>query len=552
MYPKDMLKLILTILLFLLFPLKLSHAQIVEKVTINYMEATANDDIGGVDVSGYVFVSDADNNPVDGLNKESFIVTQDGQPIEIESVELAKDPITVIIVIDTSGSMDAKVKDDRTALDFAKDAAVEFIDGLRPEDQVAIYSFSSKDKGNLHHDLTTNHESAKSAVQSINLGEYGTCLYDASMEAIKRSAEVTKGRRAIIVLTDGRDSTEKVDTSCNISSHDDVIDKAIKPTSRVPLFTVGFGKVNESVLKKMATETGGRSLIAPEATELDNLFNSISNQLKNQYLIKYHTEVASDEHSVVVRVGEELDESGVFIPASKTPVDTPDTSPIQEEVSFLEQYGLFVGIGAILLIIIIGLIMFFASRKEKEEEYPEYDYDETEFISQDTMMGTGVDPFRTMDDHVTATSGGHQMAMSSARLDVIEGMNVVSGDSFPITNNPTTIGRNEGGIINDIDIPDKPISRRHAEISQSGGRFTIRDKGSRYGTTVNGQDVSSIDREINNGDIIGIGTRTKLRFVVSSSGGATQDPFATMDSGSGDPFATMDTGDDPFRTMDEV
>ncbi len=646
MYPKNILKLTLTILLFSFFSFFVSHAQQVENIAINYIEATANDDIGGVDVSGYVFASDANGNPIYGLNRESFVVIQDGQPIEIESAEIAKDPITIIIAIDTSGSMALPVQGGRTALDFAKEAAVNFIQTLTEEDQVAIYSFSFREQIILHQELTIDHGAAINAVHSVNWGEYAhTCLYDGAIRAIETSLEVPTGRRAVIILTDGVDSTDIAGEECSINTQGDVIDKATNSTSKVPLFTVGFGEIDEDVLTKMAKDTGGRSLIAPEATELNSLFGSISNQLKNQYLIKYHTEVASGEHSVVVKVGNISDDSRVFIPTSKVAVvaeptrgptathtpapeltlnlpgslkintpkegmltipvevfpedqverfalyidqqrieekhlppfdkfeitmsdfepgerayrievtdksgksqtregkitiperDAPATQatpvPTESEQTLMEQYGLFIAIAVILLIIIIGLIAFFTSRK-KEEEIPEYEPDATEFISEDA--GVGPDPYSTMDNAMPG--GGHQTAMSSsAHLEVIEGMNVVSSNSFPINRNPITIGRNEGGVINDIDIPDKSVSRRHAEISQSGGRFTIRDKGSRYGTTVNGQGVSSAGGEINNGDTIGIGRRIKLKFVDSSSGGT--DLFATMDTNFDDPHRTM-------------
>jgi VWFA-related protein len=298
------------------------HAQEPEinDVTINYLEAQP-DEFGNVTISAYVSVSDENGRPITSLNQDNFVVIEDSQEVLLSKLEPAVDPISLVIVVDTSGTMASVGSDGRLAIDAAKQAIVPFISALSPDDQVAIYSFN--DEVILGQDITVDHGAAINAVNSLNYKDYGhTCLYDALFQAVKKSAEAPQGRRALIVLTDGVDETGY--GPCSVHTMGDVIDAATTATIKVPIFAIGFGKnINERELERMANLTGGRGLTAPDATELNVLFASIGDQLKNQYHFSYLTQAVSGEHSVVAKVkanngtqGE--DERRVFVPPSGT------------------------------------------------------------------------------------------------------------------------------------------------------------------------------------------------------------------------------------------
>ncbi|HJX33982.1 MAG TPA: FHA domain-containing protein, partial [Desulfatiglandales bacterium] len=128
-----------------------------------------------------------------------------------------------------------------------------------------------------------------------------TRLYDTVLEAVKKASEIPKGRRAVVMLTDGKD--EKGDGTCSIHSLNDVIDAATTKTIRVPIYTIGVGpQVDAKELGRMASLTGGRSMIATSLSELPGFYRLIADQLKNQYLVRYITHSPSGEHSLVIKV----------------------------------------------------------------------------------------------------------------------------------------------------------------------------------------------------------------------------------------------------------
>ncbi len=302
------------------FTITVTRAQTpLENVTINYLEATP-DDNGQVIMSVYVAVSAADGQPLTNLSKDNFTILEDGKPIDRDSmaVAVAADPITIILAMDISGSMAKAGKDGVLAIDSAKQAATTFTEKLSDGDQIAIYSFSNQVK--LQQDFTLDHNLAiNQGINPLIYTDFGqTCLYEALLKAVKKSAEIQRGRRAVIVLTDGDDTTSK--DFCNGSTLQDVLDEATVSTLKVPIFTVGFGEINEQELSRLAQQTRGRSLIAADSSALEGLFTSISNQLRNQYRVSYPTQTASGEHMIVVKVeaggSQNQDNRQVFVPVS--------------------------------------------------------------------------------------------------------------------------------------------------------------------------------------------------------------------------------------------
>ena len=277
-----------------------SLGQSVRQVTVNYIEALSAPDQAGNKVSAYVTVSSSDQKTVQGLSLSDFKVLEDGIETAMQAVSQTDEPMSVVLAIDTSGSMLAKEKSGKTSMEAAKEAAVEFISMLGDDDKVALFSFDNDT--NLHLDFSIDHEASIEAVKGLSARYMAaTRLYDTVLESVKKAAEIPKGRRAVVILTDGKD--EKGDGTCSIHSFNDVIDAATTKTIRVPIYTIGVGlQVDAKELGRMASLTGGRSMLAASLSELPGFYRLIAEQLKNQYLIEYITHSPSGEHSLVIKV----------------------------------------------------------------------------------------------------------------------------------------------------------------------------------------------------------------------------------------------------------
>jgi VWFA-related protein len=280
-----------------------AEGQPAKELTINYIETDAAAEQFANQVRVYATVTAGDENPILGLSSENFEVLEDGRKVAVDNVSTATDPMAIVLAIDTSGSMQARDTSGQTSMAAAKMAAVNFISMLTPDDRVALFSFNNEPT--LEMEFSENHEAAISAVRSLAAKpNAATCLYDTAVEVVKKAAEIPRGRRAIILLTDGKD--ERAGSSCSMHTANDVIDVATTKSIRVPIYTIGVGpKVDARKLARIASFTGGRNLLAGSLADLQVLYAGIANQLKSQYLISYITRSPSGEHTLVLKVRHE-------------------------------------------------------------------------------------------------------------------------------------------------------------------------------------------------------------------------------------------------------
>ncbi len=144
-----------------------------------------------------IIVSDRDGRRIPGLKKEDFTVFQDEIKQNIITFASEDDPISIALLIDTSGST-------QTSLDKIKVAAQEFIGLLKPEDRCLIATFDSQVK--ILTSLTTDKQSIKNSLNKIQTDEVeGTVMFNAINQMLKNSFFDGAGRKAIILLSDGRD-----------------------------------------------------------------------------------------------------------------------------------------------------------------------------------------------------------------------------------------------------------------------------------------------------------------------------------------------------------
>ncbi len=181
-------------------------------------ETVEEDDVVRIDtqlVSVPAVVTDARGKPVAGLRADNFTILEDGRPQQITNFATTEAPFEVALLLDTSGSTRAEVG-------LIRRAANVFVEALRPGDRVAILAFSTKEEGSeklatveVKTRLTDDREKLREAIEALG-ASYGTPFYD-GLESVAKEifrdpprAEL-RGRRALVALTDGVDSTSESD-----------------------------------------------------------------------------------------------------------------------------------------------------------------------------------------------------------------------------------------------------------------------------------------------------------------------------------------------------
>ena len=231
------------------------------------------DDRGTVQVS--VSVLDENGNPIKGLSKADFRPSVEGKPVGSFSVEpesSGKNPLSVILAIDVSGSMRG------APIAAAKEAAAAFVGQLPDEDSVALVRFGSDVKDVA--EFTSNKTALKESLEGLVANEKTTWLYAATIECLRIAKNAPTSRVAIVLLTDGKDEGSPQPEEEALERVKDV---------PVPIFTLGFGpNVQTDYLEKVADASSGGSFIsAPTVAEIGRVYEKVSDQLRNEYRIEF-------------------------------------------------------------------------------------------------------------------------------------------------------------------------------------------------------------------------------------------------------------------------
>jgi VWFA-related protein len=162
-------------------------------------------------VSVATVVTDRNGHPLSGLRPENFTLLEDGKPQQITNFATTETPFEIALLLDTSGST-------REELGLIRDAANAFINALRPGDRVAIVAFNNTQRNGsplatveVASPLADDRQTLRQAIASLGTSN-GTPFYDAlgriADQVFREPARPeVRGRRAIVALTDGVDST---------------------------------------------------------------------------------------------------------------------------------------------------------------------------------------------------------------------------------------------------------------------------------------------------------------------------------------------------------
>jgi VWFA-related protein len=235
-------------------------------------------------VTVYVSVTDAAGNPV-GVDPSTIQIMENGQAMQAVDIRGGGAtggagnpiPVTTMLVIDISGSMEKNAK-----LDAAKQAAKTYISQMRPGDQAGLMAYDTQVYSVQA--VTSDTAALTAAIDSLQPGS-DTAMYNALIEAEKNLAPI-EGRKAIIVLTDGLDNQSQ-------STLDDVV--AGIGESGLTISAVGFGEagvtgqtgLDETALKTLAEKTGGIYSFATDVNALTAFYQQYGEALQSEYAITY-------------------------------------------------------------------------------------------------------------------------------------------------------------------------------------------------------------------------------------------------------------------------
>lgn len=215
-----------------------------------------------------------DGSFVEDLAREDVRLRENGVPQTILEFQREERPITMAIVVDSSGSM-------RDKLDEVHDAAAAFVDTLREGDRALVIDFD--EKVFLIQDLTEDREALKQAITSTE-AVGGTALFDV-LHATYRKIGDLPGRKAIVLLSDGDDTHSS-------ASFKHVLEEA--RANDTMIFSIGLGGgvggPRRAILRNLSDSTGGRTFFVKKADELRETYQRIAAELRTQYYAAYSTQ----------------------------------------------------------------------------------------------------------------------------------------------------------------------------------------------------------------------------------------------------------------------
>lgn len=245
-------------------------------------------------VSLFVTVADAQGRLVPDLTKDDFEVLDNARSQPVVYFENVIQPISVVVMLDTSGSMTASIS-------LLKQAAEQFLLRLLPADQGRVGAFN--DKIQISARFTNNRDDLISEVKELDFGN-GTRLWDAVLTSIDELKGI-EGRRVVLVFTDGEDteSRARLGTTIDRARADDAMVYAIGLESN---FFNGQRMVcsePDSGLRKIADETGGGYFELKKTADLAPTFTRVAQELHAQYVMGFApTERDGKVHKLLVRI----------------------------------------------------------------------------------------------------------------------------------------------------------------------------------------------------------------------------------------------------------
>jgi VWFA-related protein len=238
-----------------------------------------------------VSVTDQQGKKVTQLRREDFVILEDGVKQEIVHFAPVDAPVNLVLLLDLSGSIGSKLK-------AMKKAASRFVDSLKENDRIAVAVFTSRFK--LVSGFTNDQKRLKDCIDHIKHPGGGTSLYDAEWATFDLLREIKDARKAIVVLTDGVDSSflpEEEEGSKH--TFDELLIRAVEEDTTI--YPIYFDTEPElgrrysrasyvearKQLQSLAEQTGGAYFLARRIEDLDGVYQQVAAELHALYSVAY-------------------------------------------------------------------------------------------------------------------------------------------------------------------------------------------------------------------------------------------------------------------------
>jgi len=264
-------------------------------------------------------VTDTRGRTIPNLTANDFILEEDGKPQEITHFSQDQNvPVSVGILLDTSGSMDRKI---RTAIE----AVERFSRRIHKDDEIFLMTFAGRPV--LRQDFTNDRDALARSLQHVN-ATGGTALYDALSDGLGKIRSGTHTKRAILLITDGQDtaSSTKLDEVLRAIREADLLVYPIGISGLTyakfdvsgPIAALLPGKPSRSaqskrdevdlnVLHALAESSGGRAFLLAESLinrggQIDKVLDTIADELRSQYTLGFYPSQPDDGRFHLLRV----------------------------------------------------------------------------------------------------------------------------------------------------------------------------------------------------------------------------------------------------------
>jgi len=224
-----------------------------------------------------VSVKNSKGGYVGGLPKESFQVFEGGKPQTISQFSHDDIPVTVGLVIDSSGSMGPKY-------DQVVTAALVFVGSSNPKDETFIVHFNEGASKSLPPDLPFTDDSKKLRDALFSVKPAGqTALYDAMILALDHLEKGTRDKKSLVLVSDGGD---------NRSTHTlDEVKRRIQE-SRATIYTIGLfdeddRDQNPGVLRQLSGLSGGETFLPKETNQVVEICRQVATDIRTRYTVGY-------------------------------------------------------------------------------------------------------------------------------------------------------------------------------------------------------------------------------------------------------------------------
>ncbi|HVW77779.1 MAG TPA: VWA domain-containing protein [Alloacidobacterium sp.] len=224
-----------------------------------------------------LIVTDPMDRLVTGLEKENFFVYENNKLQTIRSFSQEDAPVSIGIIFDLSGSMANKVI-------RARDSILRFMHTANPQDEFFVIGFN--DRPELIEDFTSSPQDIEARLALIH-AEHRTALLDAIYFGLNKMKQAKYERRALLIVSDGGD---------NRSRYTEGEVRATVRESNVQIYSIGIfdpyaatteERLGPMLLNDISSETGGRLFRVDDISEMGDIAEKISAELRNEYVLGY-------------------------------------------------------------------------------------------------------------------------------------------------------------------------------------------------------------------------------------------------------------------------